>query len=391
MKQWNHLNFEKRKIIASRLARKDKLVVIADLVDIDPSALSKEIKRNRMLTKKGIDPSDGCKMTTRFPHCCNACTKKYYGCPFNQYKYDASHAQNSANFRLKNSRIGINMTEEEFGTLDSIIKDGIDRKESVYHIVHDNPEVTVSVPTVYRYINDGKLTTKRMDLPYAVTYKKRKNKKAYEYKENSSIDRSNRTYVDFLAFMHKHRNQYHVQMDFLGSIKTDKKSILTMTIPDLHYVMLFIIDSPNKSKIQYLFDTLEDTLHFNNFMLVFPCILTDRDPCFSDFNAIEESHEYEAQRTSIFYCDSFKSSQKANIEQMNKQLRKFFPKGKSIDHRTPESVCEICNIINKSRIQSLTGSSPNEAFTKVYGEKLLNQLNSIIIDFQTIDKSSKHK
>lgn len=60
-----------------------------------------------------------------------------------------------------------------------------------------------------------------MDLPYAVSYKKRKVLKQYEYKENSRIDRSNRKYIDFLAFQHNHPGLFHVQMDFLGTVKTD--------------------------------------------------------------------------------------------------------------------------------------------------------------------------
>ena len=114
-------------------------------------------------------------------------------------------------------------------------------KQSVYHIVKHNPEITASVPTVYRLINNHQLSTKRIDLPYAVKYKKRKSLKQYEYRENSRIDRSQRTYIDFLAFQHDRPGLYHVQMDFLGSIRTDKKSILTMTIPSLHYVMLFYL------------------------------------------------------------------------------------------------------------------------------------------------------
>lgn len=88
------------------------------------------------------------------------------------------------------------MSESEFAEMDRIIKEGIDNKESIYHIVKSNPGITPSVPTVYRIINERQLTTKRMDLPYAVTYKKRKVSPQYEYKENSKIDRSKRTYID---------------------------------------------------------------------------------------------------------------------------------------------------------------------------------------------------
>ena len=171
MKKWNHFNFEQRKIIVSSLAQKRKLIEIADLLDVDPSAISKEIQRNKKLRKKGVVTDKVCVHTLRFPRCCNSCPKKYSDCPFTQYVYDARHAQSLAERRLVQSREGLNMTEDEFKSLDEIIKAGVENDESIYHIVHDNPDINVSVPTVYRLINEGKLTTKRMDLPYAVKYK----------------------------------------------------------------------------------------------------------------------------------------------------------------------------------------------------------------------------
>ena len=109
------------------------------------------------------------------------------------------------------------------------------------------------------------------------------------------------------------------------------------------------------------------------------CVLTDRDPCFSAFDQLETSCLTQTQRTHLFYCDSFNSAQKANVEQMNKQLRKFFPKGKSIDHLTKEEVKEINILINKSRIASLSGASANEAFAKLFGQSALDKLNTIVI------------
>ena len=380
MKNWKHITFEQRKIISSLLTKRYKLVEIADLLELDPTSISKEIKRNRIVDNKSKRVTDQrCKLTDRFPFTCNGCHKKYSSCPFLQFKYIASSAQSKADERLVKSRVGINMSESEFAEMDRIIKEGIDNKESIYHIVKSNPGITPSVPTVYRLINERKLTTKRMDLPYAVTYKKRKVSPQYEYKENSKIDRSKRTYIDYLDYIHNHRNVFPVQMDFLGSIRSDKKSILTMTIPDLHYVMLFIIESPNQTKVHSVLNKLEQALGNADFTRVFPLILTDRDPCFSDFDSIETSFELSTERTRIFYCDSFNSSQKANVEQINKQLRKFFPKGKTIDHHTSETVREIGSIINKSRIQSLAGFTPNEAFEKIYGETILSQLTSILV------------
>lgn len=379
MKHWKHLNFDQRKMISHMLSKKYKLIEMADLLGVDASSISKEIKRNRFLDKKGTVLDQVCKHTLRFPYVCNGCSKKYNVCPFTRLRYDAKKAQSAAEFRLVSTRQGLNMTPEEYSLLDETIKEGVNDGQSIYHIVKSNPELKVSVPNVYRLINTHQLTTKRMDLPYAVRYKKRKTLKQYEYKENNRIDRTNRTYVDFLAFKFNHPGLFHVQMDFLGNIWTDKKSILTLTIPDLHYVILFLVESPNSKKIISIFDQLDLTLTTKMFTKVFPFILTDRDPCFSQFDHVETSLNTGERRTHLFYCDSFNSSQKANVEQMNKQLRKFFPKGKSIDHLSKEEVNDINQIINKSRISSLAGASPNEAFSKLFGKKTLDILTDILI------------
>ena len=379
MKKWKHINFEQRKLISHLLTKKAKLCEIAELLGVDASAVSKEIRRNRVLMKESKLTQKVCKVTVRFPYFCNACHKKYTSCPFTQFKYDPKRAQEQSDYRLVHSRTGLNMSKEEYNRLNTTILDGVSDGHSIYHIVKSHPELNTSVPTVYRLINTGKLTTKRMDLPYAVSYKKRKVSKQYEYKENRKIDRSGRTFIDFLAFKHHHPHSIHIQMDFLGSIKADKKSILTMSIPTLHFVMLFLVESPNSSKIIHIFDQLEILLTLKLFNKVFSCVLTDRDPCFSAFDQLETSCLTQTQRTQLFYCDSFNSAQKANVEQMNKQLRKFFPKGKSIDHLTKEEVKEINIIINKSRIASLSGASANEAFVKLFGQTALDKLNTIVI------------
>ena len=56
---------------------------------------------------------------------------------------------------------------------------------------------------------------------------------------------------------------------------------------------------------------------------------------------------------------------------MNKQLRKYFPKGKSIDHLKDEDVATINEIVISQKVASLGGDSPKEVFESIYGSKLL--------------------
>lgn len=158
-----------------------------------------------------------------------------------------------------------------------------------------------------------------------------------------------------------------VQMDFLGSIKSDSKSILTLIIPELHFVFLYLVENKNSSKVVSIFNEIENLIGYDKFNEVFPSILTDRDPCFVDIKGIEFSLELGAQRTYLFFCDAFKSNQKASVENMNKQLKKFFPKKSSVDNYTQEQVNLIAKTINESPLFSLDGHSPKEAFTLLFG------------------------
>lgn len=99
------------------LSKSYKLVEMADLLQINSSSISKEIKRNRVLIKKGKGLEEVCKHTTRFPYCCNSCSKKYNACPFTQFR-SMLIAQSAADFRLVHTRVGLNMTPQEYKYLD---------------------------------------------------------------------------------------------------------------------------------------------------------------------------------------------------------------------------------------------------------------------------------
>ncbi len=269
------------------------------------------------------------------------------------------------------------MSHEEFKILDNIINEGISNKESIYHIVKSNDKIKFFIPTVYRYINQKELTTSRLDLPYAVKYKKRKENKKYECKSNK-IDRSNCTYPAFLAYKLIANSHFYWQMDFLGSIKSNTKEILTLNILKLHFVLILLMAAPNSTRVREKFDTLEINLGINDFIKIIPYILTDRDPCFSKFEEIEFSSITDEQRTHIFYCDAFTSCQKGSIENMNKQLRKYFPKGSSINHFTNEQIKEITMLILNTRVASLNETTPLEVFERVYGKDALKKLLKIL-------------
>ena len=375
MKTWKHLTFEQRKVISNGISHNYKLKEIAETLGFDPTSISKEVKRNRESTSIGTNITN-CKKSNRWPFVCTGCNKKYNNqCFFTKYKYDAKKAQNKADINLITSRKGIDVDSDEFQKLDKIIKDGIDNKKSIYQITIENKNsINKSVTTLYRYVNKGYLTTTRMDLPYAVTYKKRKHNKKYEYSENKEIDRTGHTYIDYLAYIHKHPGIYVWQLDFLGAIKTDNKNILTFILPNLQFTLLDIINKPDSTKIVEFFDNLEEKIGIEAFKELIPVILTDRDPNFADIDGICFSKMTGEERCKLFFCDPYVSNQKPNVENMNKQIRLFFPKGKSVDNYLKSDIKNINKTILNKPLRSLDGSTPKEAFINVFDENIFDKL-----------------
>lgn len=373
MKKWKHINFEQRKTISFCISHNKKLCEIATILDLDPTSISKEVKRNRTVIKYGRS-SQECPLLKRWPYICSNCNHRYTNCHLTQYKYNAKLAQENADTNLINSRRGIDISSEDFKQLDLVIKNGVDNDKSIYQIKIENAErVPQSLTTLYRYIDKGYLTTKKIDLPCAVTYKKRKHNSKYDY-SNNSIDRSNHTYLDYLAFIHQNPKSYVWQLDFLGSIKVDSKSILTFSLPNLQFSILNIIKNPNSAKVVDFFDELENKVGTETFIDLFPAILTDRDPCFNDFNGICFSKITGEERCKIFYCDPYVSNQKPNVENTNKQLRKFFPKGKSIDNYSQKNIKEKNFILLNTPLKSLDSFTPKQAFIRVFNEDIFNKL-----------------
>ena len=375
MKDWKHLTFEQRKVISNGISHNYKLKEIAESLGFDPTSISKEVKRNREAITIGKDVSN-CKKVNRWPYVCGYCPKKYNNqCVFTKYKYDAQKAQNKADANLINSRKGIDIDSETFNELDKIVKDGVDNKKSIYQIAIENKNsIDKSVTTLYRYINNGYLTTKRTDLPYAVTYKKRKHNKKYEYSENNKIDRTGHTYIDYLAYLHQNPGIYVWQLDFLGTIKTDNNNILSFVLPNMQFILLDLIKNPNQEKVVKFFDNLEERIGTNAFIELIPVILTDRDPSFTDINGICFSKITGEERCKLFFCNAYVSNQKPNVENINKQLRLYFPKGKTIDNYSKQDIKKINQALLNRPLKSLDNFTPKDAFIRVFDEELFNKL-----------------
>ena len=136
-------------------------------------------------------------------------------------------------------------------------------------------------------------------------------------------------------------------------------------MPNVHFTLLDTITNPDSNKVVRFFDDLEEKIGTETFIDLIPIVLTDRDPCFSDIEGICFSKITGEERCKLFFCDPYVSNQKPNVENINKQIRKFFPKGKSVDIYSKKDVQTKNLILLKTPIRSLDGYTPEDAFKNV--------------------------
>ena len=227
-----------------------------------------------------------------------------------------------------------------------------------------------------RYIHNEYLTVQVHNLPKVVTLKKRKKKipANYNYKENKGLDRTGHLYSDWITFQVKNRIVIYWEMDFLGVNKKSKKVILSLTIPKISFIMLYIIENPNNQKVIDIFNNIENEIGFNNFLALFEAIVTDRDCKFNDVKGFEYDQN-ERKRTSLFFCNSTMSNQKPNIENINSQLRLYIDKKADISNITQNQCYELASHLNSRILNSLGTKCPIDTFINIFGEDILSKLH----------------
>lgn len=298
-----------------------------------------------------------CEKVNYPPYVCNHCPTRR-DCFKNRYMYSAKFAQALSNERLSSTRKGVRVDEKEIEILNSVLEKGIRKGQPLAHIYeqHKN-ELSVSLRSIYNYIDDDILSVKNIDLRRKVAYKKRRNPKNTNEKQQQY--RIGRGYDEYQKFMLDNPNCPVIQMDTVKGKKEKGPVILTMLMLKYDIMLLFLLPENTASAVIDVFDFLTDILDMDVFQNLFPVILTDNG---SEFKRVEEL-EYTCtgeQRCMMFYCDPMASWQKGELEKNHEYIRYVIPKGTSLEAFTQEDMNLLMNHINSVKRPSLHGRCPYE-------------------------------
>jgi len=389
---------------------------IARILDVQPSTVSREVRRNRATadelpsklhsnknlcrkkdkcTVRALCPGgclmlcSECKMslcnrvcpeyepklcnkTQRAPYVCNGCWKILgRGCGCVNYYYDAKTANLKAESRKAVTRQGIDCSEEELRRAVELVKPLLKKGQSLEHIwaTHAD-ELPCSTRTFYRWINLGALDICNLDLPKKVTYKARKRKPD----PGKAVDRGmfkGRTYEDFKNLDPADLARA-VEVDCVEGKRGDKKVLLTLYIRRIEFQIMMLLQSHTIESVCKAFDDLE-SLCGDRFEEAFGIVLFDRGHEFLDAERIEAGRDG-GRRCRAFYCDPLKPGQKGGAEKCHVEIRKVLPKGTSVDLLTHADVVKLCSHVNSYTRKALGGKSPIELAKLILPDDLIDGL-----------------
>lgn len=234
-----HLTLTERTCIAQELVQGSTFSSIASTLHKDPSTISKEVKRARILESAGYNGK------------CHNCMN--YGDCFRK-----------------------NMTPEELSELNDLISPLVLKGQPLSHIfaVHKDG-IPVCRRTRYNYFDQCVFKARSIDLPHCVRYKKRKHSSKPRKNDYPQPYRNKRTYVDFERFMEAHPDVDVVEMDTVKGSRKKGKCLLTLLFRNCSFMMIILLpDCTQKSVIKAIND-LGETIGIRTFKKYFPVILTD--------------------------------------------------------------------------------------------------------------------
>ena len=405
-----HLNLSDRVYIEQALYQRIPFKDIAEYLKMDPTTVSKEVKRfvawldgraarrpgNDCKKKDKCDQTDlcfiecgqlckNCSSSNCSAHCslyeptecpylksspyvCNGCLGEAE-CTYTKYYYTATSAEQRYQELLHESREGINTTPERLKELDELISPLIKRGQSLSHIFATHKdEINCSRSTIYNYLDQGLFEARNIDLQRRVRYKVRK--KHGPSVANKYAYRNNRTYADFEKYVEQHPDYEVVEMDTVKGTTEAGKCLMTLFFRNSKFMLIFVLPSCTQQSVQEVFDYLYDQLGASTFKKTFRILLTDNGGEFQSPDSIERSSNGKL-RTKVFYCDPLMTNQKSRLERNHELIRYVIPKGRSMYFMTDELARLLMNHINSYARDSLNGKTPFDMAKLLINKKVL--------------------
>lgn len=130
------------------------------------------------------------------------------------------------------------------------------------------------------------------------------------------------------------------EMDSIMGCRGSKAALVVLTERLTRYPFIFRVPDHTMESVVRALDRLERNMGAK-FREVFQSITVDNGCEFQDCDGMERSKRSRKPRTKIYYCHPYSAYERGSNENMNRIVRRFFPKGTNFDNVTAAEVAQV--------------------------------------------------
>lgn len=222
-------------------------------------------------------------------------------------------------------------------------------------------DTKICVKTIYNYFDMGLfLNVSVADLPVK---KEAKKKKTNEDKKSTVAlnNRKGRSIEKRTAEINERKVYGHWEMDTVVSAQgTGKSCLLVLSERMTREEIVIKIKNKKAASVVHALNMLERKLGKKKFKKKFKSITCDNGVEFLDSEGIEKSRYSSGNRTIVYYCHPYSSWERGTNENINRMIRRFFPKGTNFDTVTTKQIQMVQDWINNYPRKILGGISSRQ-------------------------------
>lgn len=322
-----------------------------------------ELLLKEKYTKPKIAEVLGIKYNTLYKEIERGTVKQLDSLLAEHYVYKADYAQmvyeRSTSNRGRNLKIGADHQLAAY--IETMIREKKYSPEALIRHAENEGlhfKTTLCPKTIYNYLDMGLfLHVNNADLPY----KRVKKKKKKEEKSTVSLNNRKGRSIEERPKAVLDREQYgHWEMDTVVSAQgTGLSCLLVLSERMSREEIIMKIRNKKSSTVVRALNRLEKQYGSKAFREKFKTITCDNGVEFLDHKGIEKSVFTKQKRTTVYYCHPYSSYERGTNENINRMIRRFFPKGTNFDDVKPAQVAAVESWINNYPRKILGGLSSN--------------------------------
>lgn len=325
---YQHMNLEERERLYALRLQGISLRKIAKQLGRSQSSLTRELKRNIK-----------------------------YGNDYSRNEYLACKAQTLAEKRAKKQRYKAPLKNPEiFLYVRKKLRLGWSPETIAGRINIDHPGMSICHETIYQYIYAKKTKSRGMHLEQYLTLKRKRRMKqnGRSVRRHSKIPEA--VSIDLRPKAVQRRKQVgHWETDNVIGKQTDQTA-LSVTVERITKMTLLskLRDRTAQVKAAAVIERLSQYV---------------RKTLTADNGAENTNHQEIAQALglSMYFCHAYHSWEKGTVENTNGRIRRYLPKGVSIDTLTEEYIAALEEKLNTTPRKSLQFLTPYEMMHKLHG------------------------